>query len=85
MTMEKVAAINRVWIFSYYCRRCDGPSKWGFICADQNDNADADLPYKYQSKIDGWGVLVMSYLHKFLPKDAHDILRQCGTDGHQAL
>ena len=28
----------------------------------------------------------MSYLKKFLPtKEAHDILRQCSTDGHMAL
>ena len=28
MTMEKAASINRVWLFPYYCRRCDGPSKF---------------------------------------------------------
>ena len=38
MAMETAASINRVWIFPYYCRRCDGPSKWGFICAIQNIN-----------------------------------------------
>ena len=86
ITMEKAGAINRVWIFPYLCRRQDGPSKWGFVCADQNADADADLPYKYQSKINGWGVQIMQYLKKFLlKKEAHDILRQCGTDGHIAL
>ena len=85
MTMEKAAAINRVWSFLYYCQRRDGPSKWRFICADQNNNANTDLSYKYQSKIDGWGVQVMSYFGKFLPKEALDILRQCGIDGYQAV
>ena len=40
---------------------------------------------KYQSKIDDWGVQVMFYLWEFLPKDAHAILRQCDTDGHQVV
>ena len=46
LTMEKAGAINQVWIFPYYCQRRDAPSIWGFICAGQNDNADANLPYK---------------------------------------
>ena len=45
----------------------------------------ADLPIKYQPKIDGWGVQIMAYLQKFLPKEAKDFLDNCGTDGHQAL
>ena len=53
MTMEKAGAINRVWIFPYYCRRRDLERKWGFTCADQDDVAEADLPIKYQSKVDG--------------------------------
>ena len=85
LTMEKSGTINKVLIFPYYCRRLDAPSKWGFSCADQNDVAEADLPYKYQSKIDGWGVQIMSYLRKILSRKANEILTQCGTDGHQAL
>ena len=84
-TMEKAGAINQVWIFPYYCQRQHGPSKCGFICADHNDNADADLSYKYQSKIEGWSVQIMTYLRKFLPKEVNEILTQCGTDGHQAV
>ena len=45
----------------------------------------ADLTYKYQSKIDGWGVQIMAYLRKFLPKEANDALDLCDTDGHQTL
>ena len=85
MTMEKAGAINRVQIFSYYCQRRDAPTRWGFLCADQNDDAEADLPYKYQSKIDGWGVQIMAYLRKFLPKEANDVLNLCGTYGYQVL
>ena len=85
MTMEKAGTINQVWIFPYYCRRRDAPSKWGFICADQNDVAESDLPYKYQSKINGWGIQIMLYLNEFLSKEANEILTLCATDGHQAL
>ena len=46
---------------------------------------DADLPYKYQSKIDGWGVQVMTYLREFFPKETNKIITQCRTDSHQAV
>mmetsp|Transcript_12788 Transcript_12788/g.12598 ORF Transcript_12788/g.12598 Transcript_12788/m.12598 type:complete len:99 (-) Transcript_12788:112-408(-) len=58
MTMEKTGAINRVWIFPYYCQRRDSESKWGFSCANQDDVDEADLPIKYQSKVDGWGIQI---------------------------
>ena len=67
MTMEKAGAINQVWIFSYYCRRRNSESNWCFTYADQDDIAEADLPIKYQSKINGWGVQIMTYLRKVLP------------------
>ena len=83
--MEKAGAINRVWMHPFLARRRGCEGKWGFVCADQNDNVDADLPIKYQPKIDGWGVQIMAYLRKVLPKEAKDLLDNCGTDGHQAL
>ena len=86
MTMEKAGAINRVWIFPYYCQRRDLESKWGFTCANQDDVAEADLPIKYQFKVDGWGVQTITYLQKVLPtKEAKPLLEVCGTDGHMAL
>ena len=85
MTMEKAGAINRVWIFPYHCRGRDSESKWGFTCADQEDDANADLPIKYQPKVDGWGDQIMVYFRKVLPKEAKSLLDVCGTDGHQAL
>ena len=85
LAMEEAGAISRVWIFPYYCQRCDGRSKLVFICADQNGNFDADFPYKYQSKIDGCGVQIVTFLRKICPKEANEILTQCGTDGHQAV
>ena len=85
MIMKKVGAINRVWMNPFLCRRRGNEGKWGFVCADQNDNADADLPIKYQPKIDGWGVQIMAYLRKVLPKEAKGLLDLCGTDGHQEL
>ena len=83
--MEMAGAINRVWIHSFLCRRRKCKGKWGFVCADQNDDADADLPMKYQPKVDGWGVQIMVYLRKVLPKEATSLLDLCRTDGHQAL
>ena len=85
MMMEKAGTINRFWIFPYYYQRRDAPSRWGFLCANQNDVAEADFPYKYQFKIDGWGVQIMIYLRKFLSKEANNVLDLCETDGHQAL
>ena len=85
MMMEKDETINRVWIFPYYGRRWDSPSRWGFLCANQNDDTNAYLPLKYRSKIGGWGVQIMAYLRKILPKEANDVLDQCGTDEHQTL
>ena len=86
MTMEKAGAINRVCIFPYYCRRRNLESKWGFTCADQDDVAEADLPIKYQSKVDGWGVQIMTYLCKvLLTKEGTPLLDVCGTDGHMVL
>ena len=82
MIMEKVGAINRVWIHPFLCRRLECKGKWGFICADQDDDADADLPIKYQPKVDGWGVQIMAYLRKVLLKEAKALLDICGTDGH---
>ena len=85
MIIEKAGAINCVWIHPFLChwRGCEG--KWGFICANQNDDADANLPIKYQPKVDGRGVQIMLYLRKVLPKEAKSLLDLCGTDGHQAL
>ena len=85
MTMEKAGAINRVWMFPYYCRRRDSENKWGFICDDQEVDANADLPIKYQPMAENWGVQIMQYLIKVLPKEAKALLDGCGTDGHQAL
>ena len=85
MIMEKAGAINRVWMNPFLARRRGCEGKRGFVCANQNDNADADLPIKYQPKIDGWGVQIMAYLRKVLPKEAKGLLENCGTDGHQAL
>ena len=48
MTMEKAGTINYVYIFPYYYRQQGLPNKWGFLCADQNIDAYADLPLKYQ-------------------------------------
>jgi len=67
MTREKARTINRVWMFPYYCRQQDFPNKWGYLCANQNIDADADLPLKYQDQIIGWGVQIMAYLRKILP------------------
>ena len=85
LTMEKAGAINRVWIHPFLCQRRDSESKWGFTCANQNDDVDADLPIKYQPKVNGWGVQIMAYLRKVLPTEAKSLLDICGTDGHQAL
>ena len=85
MIMEKAGAINRIWIHPFLCRRRGNEGIWGFVCADQNDNADAHLPIKYQPKVDGWGVQIMAYLRKVLPKEAKGLLDLCGADGHQAL
>jgi hypothetical protein len=85
MMMERAAAINRIWLHTYYCRKRNSPNKWGFLCADPEENADADLPLKYQDRIAGWGVQIMQYLIKTLPKEATNILKNCGTDGHAAL
>ena len=37
----------------FLCCCCGNKGKWGFVCVDQNDNANADLPIKYQPKKDG--------------------------------
>ena len=66
MIMEKAGAINRVWMHPFLCRRRGNKGKWGFVCFNQNDNADANLPIKYQPKIDGWGVQIMAYLRNVL-------------------
>ena len=47
MMMENAGTINQVCIFPYYCQRQDSPNRWDFLCADQNNNANADLPLKY--------------------------------------
>ena len=85
MTMEKAGAINQVWIFPYHCRRCDSKRKLGFTFANQEDDTNADLLIKYQPKVDSWGVQIMAYFRKVLPKEAKSLLDVCGTDGHQAL
>ena len=55
------------------------------VCADQNTDADADLLIKYQSKVNGWGVEIMDYVHKILLKETKSLLDLCGSDSHQAL
>ena len=85
MIMKKAGAVNRVWNHPFLCRQRECEGKWGFICADQNDDDDADLPIKYQPKVDGWGVQIMLYLRKVLLKEEKSLLDLCGTDGHQAL
>ena len=85
MTMEKAITIIWVLIFPYYCQWQDLPNKSDFLCANQNINVNADLPLKYQDQIVGWGVQTMTYLHKTLPKEANDVLTQCGTVGYAAL
>ena len=77
MTVEKAGTINQVWTFPYYYQRRDASSRWGFLCVNQNSVAEADLPYKYKSKIDGWGVQIVTYLFKFLLKEANDVLNVC--------
>ena len=58
----------------------------GFTCADKDDVAEADLLIKYQSKVDGWGVHIMTYRRKVFPtKEGNPVLDVCGNDGHMAL
>ena len=56
-----------------------------FLRADLLDNTDADLLLKYQDRVVGWGVQLMTYLIKTLLKEAEDFLNKCGTDDHAAL
>ena len=40
---------------------------------------------KCEDRVGGWGIQIMQYLIKILPKEAADILNNCGTDGHATL
>lgn len=64
MMLEKAAAINCLWLFPYYCQKCNSPNKWDFLCADPLKDTNTDLPFKYQDRIGGWGVQIMLYLIK---------------------
>ena len=82
MTIEKTGTINWVWIFPYYYQQQDLRNKWGSLCADQNIDANTDLPLKYHDWIVGLGVWIMFYSRKTLLKEAIDVFTQCWTDNH---
>ena len=84
--LEISAAINRVFVFPYYCQYRTSLAPYGFVCDDPEVNSDADLPIKYKSLIDRFSLLVMQYLlNSSLPKEATNILNLCGNDGYKAL
>ena len=82
MMIETNTTINRLWIFPYYYQQRDFPNKWGFCCAVSEENTDANLPLKYEASIGGWGVKVIQYLVKTLPKETTNIIKSCENDGH---
>ena len=55
MMMERSATVNRLWIFLYYYQQDDSSNKWEFCCADPEENYHADLLFKYEDIIGGWG------------------------------
>ena len=80
--LEISAAINRVFVFPYYCQYRNSSGPYGFVCDDPEVNSDADLPIKYESLIDRFSLLVMQYLlNSSLPNKATNILNSCGNDG----
>mmetsp|Transcript_30728 Transcript_30728/g.34399 ORF Transcript_30728/g.34399 Transcript_30728/m.34399 type:complete len:939 (-) Transcript_30728:336-3152(-) len=84
--LEISAAINRVFVFPYYCQYRNSPAPYGFVCDDPEVNSDADLPIKYESLIDRFSLIVMQYLlNSSLPKEATNILNSCENDGYKAL
>ena len=81
--LEISAAINRVFVFPYYCQYRNSSGPYGFVCDDPEVNSDANLPIKYKSMIDIFSLLVMQYLLKSsLPTEATNILNSYGNDGY---
>ena len=52
-------------------------------CANQEYDANADLPIKYQPKVDGWDIQIMAYFRKVLPKEAKSKIKNRRLDGNK--
>ena len=63
-SLEKSAAINRVFVFPWYCRYSNAPNHWGFSCANPEVDNDTDIPLKFESFIGNWAQQVFQYLNK---------------------
>ena len=77
--------IHRVWINPYYCQALGCDEEKGFICADPEENNDADLHIDYIEKVTDWAYQLNKGLGKegvLSHHDAKSLLAQSSGDGY---